>query len=393
MIDVLVVAHATVLRVNRSFYCALSKRAWKIEFAIPDKLPFGGLVEPRGDDEPPIHWLTPIGRNTRYWRFGGLEALVRRTNPRIVFLENEPDSRMAYELGGIARAIGAKLVCVTNENDLPPPLAALSRGDLRAALRSGRSRLFSLAVRNRVDHVLAICDDGVTAMNALGFAGRVTKMPLGFDPSLFVVSDRDAREAVRRRLALAKPTVAYFGRLVEKKGVHILIEALARIREFDWQFLIDDVEEDDAYAARLMREIGERGLTDRTVQFHATHAEMPAIMNAADIVVAPSIWKEQYGRVVPEAMACGRAVVVSDIGAMPELLDDCGVKVPPGDVDALADAIRRLLEDASERARLGRLAAERASAVLSLQSQVDIVDRLLRELAPRGAAGIKSASA
>jgi len=237
-----------------------------------------------------------------------------------------------------------------------------------------------LVTRRGIDHVFAICDDGVAAMEALGFEGRVSRIPLGFDPALFYPFDAETRRAVRQKLNLTGTTVAYFGRLVEYKGVHLLIRALANLQDLEWQFLLDDVNEDDAYAARLARMLKELGLEHRTVQFHADHSGMPAVMNAADIVVVPSTWKEQYGRVVPEAMACGRAVVVSDIGAMPELLDDCGVKIPCGNVEALTDALRRLLEDESERARIGRRAALRTRDELSIGTQADIVERTLKGL-------------
>lgn len=379
MIDMLGVAHAAALRVNRGFYRELERRGWKVELAIPGTLPWRGSVEPREIDDPPLHKLSPHGSNTRFWSFEGLPTLVRQLRPKIIFLDNEPDSRMAWELGGIARELDARLVCVTNENDLPPPLGAFVRGEFRPALRSLRSRAWSLVARRKVDHVLAICDDGVAAMEALGFGGHVTKIPLGFDPALFFPYDAAARERTRRELGLTKTTVAYFGRLVEKKGVHLLIQALARLRDLEWQFLLDDVNEDDAYAARLVRMVKEFALEDRTVRFHALHAEMPAVMNAADIVAAPSIWKEQYGRVVPEAMACGRALVVSDIGAMPELLGDCGVKIPCGNVEALSVALRRLLQDETERMRIGRRAALRARDELGIGTQADIVERTLAE--------------
>lgn len=381
MIDILAVGHAPILSVNRALYRALAALGWSIELAIPNIQPWRGPpVDPAGEGDPPLHMLAPTGRNTRFWRFEGLAELVRARRPRILFLENEPDSRMAFELGGLAKQIGAKLVCVTNENDLPPPLASLLRGRLRPALRSLRSRAWSLVASRRVDHVLAICDDGVTDMTALGFGGRVTKMPLGFDPQLFRRFDEPARAAVRARLGLSSPTIAYFGRLIPIKGVHILVEALARIADLDWQFLLDSVNENDAYVAGLQRLIAARGIAPRTVQFHASHAQMPEVMNAADIVAAPSIWKEQYGRVVPEAMACGCAVVIAAIGAMPELLGECGLKVPSGDVEALAGALRRLLEHPQERQDFGRAAALRAQTALSLPAQVTVVDGVLRAL-------------
>lgn len=383
MIDILVVAHAPILGINRRIYRALARRGWSVELAIPEATPWRGPVaQPRLPEDPPIHTLPVSGRNVRFWRFLGIDKLITRRRPKILFLENEPDSRIACELSRTARETGARLICVTNENDLPPPLAALLAGQYKPALRSLRSRLWSMAARHYVDHVFAICEDGVRAMETLGFRGRVTKMPLGFDPELFVPFDATRRDEARQCLGLTKPAIAYVGRLAPNKGVHLLIEALGRLRDLDWQFLLDDFEQrDDAYAVRLRQALAEQGLADRTVYFQATHDEIPSILNAADIVVVPSTWKEQYGRVVPEAMACGRAVVVSDIGALPELLGDCGVKIPPGNVAALAAALRRLIGNPSEWARLGALASARAHAHLDLEVQADIIDRTLRGMA------------
>jgi glycosyltransferase involved in cell wall biosynthesis len=382
MIDILAVGHAPILGVNRGLYRALARRGWKVEIVIPDKLPWRGpAVEPQAAFDPPVHMLPPRGNRTRFWTLDGLAGLVRKLQPRIVFLENEPDSRMAWELGRLAHRQGGRLVCLSNENDLPSTVGAIARGALKPALRSLRSRAWSLFARRYVDHVFSICSDGVAAMQSLGFTGRVTKIPLGFDPALFRPFDPAAREDVRRRWRLSAPTIAYFGRLVPNKGVHILIDALSRLKDLEWQFLLDDVNEgSDVYVTKLLDSLRVGGIATRTVQFHANHSEMPGLMNAADIVVAPSIWKEQYGRVVPEAMACGRAVVISDIGAMPELLGDCGIKVPPGNAETLAASIRRLLEHPDDAAHFGSMAAARARAELGLNRQTEIVERVLQSL-------------
>ncbi len=385
MIDILAVGHAPILQVNRSIYRSLAKRGWNIELAIPDHLPWPGPdVEPPTVDDPPVHTLAPRGKHMRYWTFDGLADLVKRRQPSIALVEYDPDSRIAWQLGGLVREYGGHVVCQTNENDLPALLRALKNGQIRAALRSLRSRCLSLAARSRVDHVFAICNDGVAVMESLGFRGRTTKIPLGFDPELFHPYEHAARERVRGRLGLTRPTIAYFGRLAPNKGVHLLIEALGRLRDLEWQFLLDDVNQDNsAYVIELTRLLKTHAISDRTIQFHARHSEMPDVMNAADIVVAPSIWKEQYGRVVPESMACGCAVIVSDIGAMPELLGECGLKTSPGDISELEGAIRHLLVHPVERSRLGALAANRARANLSLLTQANIIDSVLNTFVTR----------
>jgi glycosyltransferase involved in cell wall biosynthesis len=221
-------------------------------------------------------------------------------------------------------------------------------------------------------------------MRSIGFRDAVTVTPLGFDPALFF-PDASRGAAIRRSLGLTGPVVAYFGRLSQSKGVHILIAALGNLKGQPWQLLMDDFEHDStADAEWLDRAIDQAGIRDRLITFNATHDEIADYMRAADIVVVPSIWKEQYGRVAPEAMACGCTVVVSDIGALPELVGDAGVTVAPHDVNALSAAIDKLLANPKRRAALASQAQDRARAKLSLDRQAAMLDLLFRQIAGIG---------
>jgi glycosyltransferase involved in cell wall biosynthesis len=161
--------------------------------------------------------------------------------------------------------------------------------------------------------------------------------------------------------------------------VGILLQALARIGDLRWQFLMDRFFlYQSAYHLQIQRQIETLGLTDRVVHFDATHGEMPDYMNAADIVVMPSIstpkFKEQYRRVIPEAMACGKVVVGSSSGAIPKLIGDCGFIFPASDVRKLADLLRHLLTAAdSELDVIRKMATQRAHAQLSIVRQADIL--------------------
>jgi glycosyltransferase involved in cell wall biosynthesis len=105
-------------------------------------------------------------------------------------------------------------------------------------------------------------------------------------------------------------------------------------------------------------------------------------MNAADIVVMPSVssavWSEQYGRVAPEAMACGRVVVVSTSGALPEVVGNAAVVVPEGDADRLVETLRELYHNEVMRRTIGPRAAEHAAANHSLLVQVDRMEHAFR---------------
>ncbi|WP_260583155.1 glycosyltransferase [Sphingopyxis sp. PET50] len=205
-----------------------------------------------------------------------------------------------------------------------------------------------------------------------------TQVPLGFDPRLFQPLPA-VREAVRAELGLTRPTIAYFGRQTPEKGIHLLIDALDRIRDGNWQFLIDDFIGASAYTAQLQAQIERLGLRERVIFFESKHEDMARYMNAADIIVLPSIstpkWKEQYGRVIQEVMACGRTMVGSRSGAIPEVMGGQGHLFDEGDVGALAKLLATLLEKgdfADEAARAYALAN------LSVNRQAEIMAGLLR---------------
>jgi glycosyltransferase involved in cell wall biosynthesis len=246
------------------------------------------------------------------------------------------------------------------------------------------ARALAGAARLCVDHVFAISHDVARVMGMVGFGRRVSQIPLGFDPELFRPSPA-ARSRVRHALGLGDEVVfAYFGRLSPEKGVDLFLHALAEMRdEPSWRLMLDEFKEyAHPYAQEVRRLIGELGLDDRIVYVDARHEDVGDFMNAADVVVVYSAsnphWNEQYGRVVPEAMACGRAVVVSVCGALPELAGDAGVVVPQRDVPALAAALRALLHDPARREALGRRGAERALERLSTVVQADLMAEVFR---------------
>ncbi len=393
MIDLLGVGHPPMIGINRRFYRALAKRGWSIELAVPESLPRPWPdTEPRQPEDPPVHFLPVVGgTHLRLWRFAGLLPLLDRLKPRAVYLENAPESVMAWQIARWTRRNGAILVCTSDETDLVPPLEAVGKGDWWGAARALRSQAWLSLFGRGLDQFFAIANDGVRAMESVGMKGRVTKVPLGFDPGLFKPLPAAERAALRAELGLSAPTIAYFGRAVAEKGLHVLVEALARLKHLDWQLLLDDFSQShDGYVARIRAQLAAAGLETRTVSFHARHDDMPRYMGAADIAVAPAVWRERYGRVVPEAMACGCAVVVSDIGTPPELVGDAGLIVPPGDAGALAAALELLLADTGLRQALGARAAEQARTRLSLATQAEIVDKTLKDLIAARVGGRKT---
>ena len=174
------------------------------------------------------------------------------------------------------------------------------------------------------------------------------------------------QDATVMRAQLGVPTgtvlFVFAGRLVGWKGMAVAVRALAEpvLREVSAKLLIIG---NGPERSRLDALAHELNVTTRLI-FHdpVPHDSLPSYYAAADVGVFPSIGDEAFGITIAEAMSCGKPVIASHIGGIPEVVgneETCGLLVPPGDVTALAQAMRRLADDTGMRARIGTAARAR----------------------------------
>jgi glycosyltransferase involved in cell wall biosynthesis len=215
--------------------------------------------------------------------------------------------------------------------------------------------------------------------------GRITGMITHNEPALEIFRTKGVREIAcippsvdtdafsqcdrlesRRLLGIRRFAVGYAGRLVKEKGVELLLEACSGL-VFDHELLILGAGPEE----RVLRARAEQlGISSR-VRWEGPIAQerLPLYLSALDVLVLPSRttprWKEQFGRILIEAMSCGTPVMGSNSGEIPRVIDAAGLIFPEGDVHALRSGLEdlkghpRLAEDFS---RLGR---NRALAVYS----------------------------
>ncbi len=135
------------------------------------------------------------------------------------------------------------------------------------------------------------------------------------------------------------PVFIFAGRLSDEKGILSLLKAWWLVQQPDWQLMILG---DGPERLKLTQFCQEKELKNVSFPGRLSNHQVLVRFQHASLILVPSLWYETFGRVVVEAFACGRAAMVSDLGALAELVDEdvTGCKVPPGDIQAWAERIR-----------------------------------------------------
>lgn len=217
------------------------------------------------------------------------------------------------------------------------------------------------------------------------FGGHVIAM--GVDAHRFKPQPAEAVEALRAALGLKGKKLIVFGGVVRPhKGIEIIPEALDRISDDSIRLLIVGPRTSHVEAMmgdpRLGRWIVLAGapMDDPDGVNAAIHKSMPLYLDLADLVVLPllntPLAQSQMPIKIFEALAMAKPVIASAVSDLPQVVDGCGLIVPPGDVDALARAISSLLSNDELRLRLGLAAREKSLREYDLP----IVGRRLKSL-------------
>jgi len=281
--------------------------------------------------------------------YPGLRNQVERFKPEIMHVDEEPYNLATFQAIYLAKKAGARALFFTWQNLLrryPPPFSWIERYNLKNAA-----------------YAIAGNREGKEVLRAKGYRGPMTVIPqFGVDPEIYKPNAHGKREGVF--------CIGYIGRLVEEKGVDLLLHALSDLPG-EWHLRILGSGPQKERLQSLVQELGLEG----HVAFDPPllSSEMPNYYRGLDLLVLPSRtrpnWKEQFGRVLIEAMATGVPVVGSDSGEIPHVIGEAGLIFPEDDALALREAIERIRGDERLRQRLARAGRER---VLERYTQAQI---------------------
>ena len=260
----------------------------------------------------------------------------------------------------IGKALGLPVVMTARGTDVslipryPVPRRMIQRACRRAA---------------GVITVSAALKDGLVAMDV--DPDHVTVLRNGVDLKLFRPLDR---QATRRRLGLDGPTLISVGHLIERKGHHLIVEAMPALPGFTLLIAGEGPER-----ANLERKIAELNLGDRVLLLGSRpHAELPELYGAADALVLASS-REGWANVLLEAMACGTPAIATPIWGNPEVVakPEAGIIMVERSAKAIANSVLALFGPRMPTREATRAYAQAFSWDATTQGQIDLFRRVI----------------
>lgn len=348
-IRILTIGHSYVIALNRAIVREVARDpAFEVTVAAPSFF-HGDLRDVALEPEPAGSRVRLVGLKARWsrsihlfhYQARALDRLIRRGEFDLVHAWEEPYVYSGFQIARGLTGMPLPFCFRTAQNlvkFLPPPSRYFERTTLaRAQGWIAGGRLVYEAMRTR----------GYPAER-----GRV--LTLAVDTSVFQPLDDSRRASVQGQLQLRPPVIGYTGRLTREKGLPILMRAMEQVGDDrPWSLLMLG---SGPMKGTILDWARKRGWGDRVRIVLARHDEVPGYLGAMDLLVAPSQttrrWKEQFGRMLIEAFACGVPVIGSDSGEIPYVIGDAGRVVGEKDTAGWSSAIAELLDRPDLRAEL-----------------------------------------
>jgi phosphatidyl-myo-inositol dimannoside synthase len=346
---VLTIGHSYCVALNRALVREVARNSdFEVTVAAPsyfhgDLRPIVIEPEPPGSPLRLVPLKTRLSRFIHVFRYDGaaLRALIREGEFDVVHAWEEPYVFAGYQIAKALKNSPARFCFRTAQSYVkryPPPFGHFERVVLARAQGwiAGASLVYQ-----------AMLDRGFPKQN-----GRI--LNLAVDLEQFQPLSPDQRASVLRELGLEPPVIGYVGRFTQAKGLDVLMKAMEQVSGArPWSLLLLGSGE---YQDKLLDWAANKGWSGRVKVLLAKHADVPRYLGCMDMMVAPSQsmknWREQFGRMIIEAFACGVPVIGSDSGEIPFVIGDAGQVVAEANVAGWARAIEGLLASPEKRHEL-----------------------------------------
>ncbi len=346
----LVVSHACATSLNQSFFADVEEvTGWNLSLVLPAtwKTEYSDRSAERwpafrGDFHPVPVWKSGHIPLHLYKSF--FAETLRKTRPDAIYVQHEPygaATAQVYMANRLGRHVPIGFYAAQNiSKTYPPPFRWTETMVLRDS-----SFCFPVTI------------EALEVLRHKGYKGDAEVLPLAVNSGLYHPMP-DAADALRQRNSIGaqEPVIGYLGRFVPEKGLLTLIKALKHIEALPWRCVLVG---NGPLEPQIRALIVELGLTGRVIfPGYVPHTDAPAWLSMFDVLALPSEtqanWKEQFGRVIVEANACGTPVVGTSCGEIPAVIGHTGggVVVAESSPKEFADALASLITNPSHIAEL-----------------------------------------
>lgn len=282
-------------------------------------------------------------QHKRFTFFKNLKYFINSERPKVIIVHSDPVSFLTISVILYTFNKNIKIACISNENQL-----INNRGNfnLSKIIRYFFLLISNFIIKYKISNIFCISKQIKKNYEFLGYKKKTVLMPIGFDKKIFFFKKKLKKKTI---------IISYFGRICREKGLHILINALDKIK-FDFNFYLDvDQIEDKKYYLDLLKHIKKNSFVKKIKKITCDHVSISNYMRKSDIVVVPSVYEEQYGRVIQESVACGSLVLGSNVGAIPEIIQDKDLIFENGNYEELAKKITKLKDKATYQKKFKKI--------------------------------------
>ena len=348
----LIISHSCVTPINQQFYAELERQTnWQITIVTPSnwKTEYGHVLSPKP-------WSDYQGQllGIPVWLSGNIALHIYRSTFIRFLKELEPDFIYVHQE---PYAIATAQIYLANSLSINKPIAFFTWQNILMRYPVIFRQIEEL-VYNKSSVAFVGSRSAAEILKKKGYQGNCAILPSGIDTDIYASSDQAKELKNKLRATENEVIIGYLGRIVAEKGLKTLLQALHQIPELPWRLVMVGTGE---YETEF-KQIAHKLQLDSRINYlgYIPHTEAPLYLSAFDLLVLPSEtqnnWKEQFGRVIIESMACNTPVLGSDSGEIPHLIKSTsgGLTFPEAQPQALAKQLSKLIMNPNLRLSLGK---------------------------------------
>lgn len=203
-----------------------------------------------------------------------------------------------------------KIIYFSNENNI-----INEKNFFKKFIKKNCYKLIYFFFKKKIKNIFCYTNQIKNNLDNCGLENITKVLPLGYDDNIFY--DNKIRENNKKFI------ISYFGRINRKKGIKTLIDSLNKVNFNNWEFHIDLFHlESLSFFKEIKKDLKKLYKEKKLKIIKSDHYNIAKYMQNTSLTVVPSEWNEQYGRVIQEAAACGSIVIGSNVGSIPEIINN-----------------------------------------------------------------------